>query len=951
MFILKNEKPAAKIQGKKDLLKCFESLSEFFITEISKHPEIIRIFYSIDSTLNQQTLQPEFELFQNALLTLVDLLVIEFMFEQLVKDKHNTRISSTFEYLNFAMPLNNPFFPLLDGVITKEVQKKLKTDGEDFLNSSNPIEYDRIEVNMLSIYHEHSLKYTRRIILGTNNQLKLEFNRTLSTKKKMGAFYTPLAVSKKMVELSLKQICQEKITIPLNQLCSDNSKLNSSQIVDRLSSILGFLMEFKILDPSMGTGNFLIEAFEYLREVHGDIIEKLSSLSPEIVQAALQPLNNLYFNGSRFQNCQDWELHILTNILHGVDVDPKAAYVAGLLLFLKFLESQKESNHSSNVLNLNLLVRNALVSPLSLTHEELERFSRRYKEPLYELISIRKKIKNGGKTSEVKSLYEKINLIKKSIRRELIAGNLIQRNGGDRPPTAILLPSDLQTFEPIIWPLDFPELFFTPEGILRQDIDYGFDLVIGNPPWEKWKGQKHEWGQKFANTSLYKEGDTDVVVNELLKSASLRRDYQEYKNYYRRIAEYLKIRYQLTSRGDQNLYKLFMELFLRITKKGGYFSIICPADFLSNKGTDVLRRHILKEASILSILELITGSDFFPEIHDNISVMILTARKGTPTELILSRTKIMKATDLMAYSDNEIREKLLEGITIGQTPSNLSFYHSSLIFQHTPQTNAIPIFDSLESIAVVEKQFQHPRLGDKEWNCKTSSGFHMTKARKDGLIIRQKTIIPVIKGENLVRFGYNNKVKWWVREGMEDKLVFWGQDYIGWKNVSGNDSRRRMRVVLFKANTVAVGNCINVLYNFPPRAGRFLCAIMNSLPFEFRLRQICLGNNINNYIMTEMPVPLYDLSNPLHRRIESWYDEFLPLSKEWANLHGTLKSPIKKSNLELKYIPHSSLLDALSALAYGLDLEDFESILYVQEKLWENYKRLAIKQYQDLMGK
>ena len=39
-----------------------------------------------------------------------------------------------------------------------------------------------------------------------------------------------------------------------------------------------------------------------------------------------------------------------------------------------------------------------------------------------------------------------------------------------------------EDLRPFCWELEFPEVFFTEEGLLKQEA--GFDIMIGNPPWE-----------------------------------------------------------------------------------------------------------------------------------------------------------------------------------------------------------------------------------------------------------------------------------------------------------------------------------------------------------------------------------------------------------------------------------------------------------------------------------
>jgi len=929
-------------QVEKTFLNSMKELNEFIIYELLKQPQITDLITGVVGSSSSSSWNKSRFFLQELLFYHADIILIRAFFEYILKNGSNER--KVF-HVSLIKPTNleeDAAFSKIQQSFSDFEHAKIK----ELLLRKMEVQFSSykefIKPTFLSLYLENSLKYKRLLTWNDSLSVVVKFVYVKSLKKGKGVYYTSPEICEKMIYLSLKPLCETKILNPLRELISKQSKLDSQEIKSRLSSIMNHLLQLKILDPSMGTGNFLIAAFNFLGGLHEVIVNELKKIDVEIVNEVLRSEKANFLMDGTPNNFSLWQEHILTHVLHGLDIDPKATLIAKMLLFLEFVNSFKASDDLFWKLDLNFLTRNALVSPINFHDEDAGRHFRSCQKQMVSILNIREKLRQITDVSEILSLTEKKKLIETQLRDGFIQEMLTSE---------ILRQDDLQKFMPVIWQLDFPEIFFLKDGTLKHASRQGFDLVIGNPPWEKWKGQKHEWGELFASTSLYKTGNTAEVVSELLKKDELRQDFEDYKGHYRRVARFLKARFSLTSRGDQNLYKIFLELFLILTKKDGIFSIICPADVLSNKGTDILRSHLLKNVNISSLLEIISGKEFFPQIHDNISVMILTVRKGNPTKFIYTRTKISTKDGLLDVDDDLVRKKLKQNIKMGKNPPHISYFSASIIENHTPKTNSIPLFDSSRSVSVTRKMFRYPKLGDKEWGCKTSSGFHMTKARRNRWIIRQKTRIPVIKGENLVRFGHNNKIKWWVQEEKEKNLTFWGQDYIGWKNVTGNDSRRRMRVVLFKANTVAVGNCINVIYNFPLGSGKYLCAMMNSLPFEFRLRQICLGNNINNYIMEEMPVPLHDPSNLIHRAIESWYDDFHPMSMDWARLHGNTRSSIKKSNLELRYIQYSSQLDALSAMAYDLDQEDLNTVLAAHDKLWNDYKKLVIQNFKDFKAK
>ena len=128
------------------------------------------------------------------------------------------------------------------------------------------------------------------------------------------------------------------------------------------------------------------------------------------------------------------------------------------------------------------------------------------------------------------------------------------------------------------WPLEFPHIFFA-EPISRR----GFDVVLGNPPWERIKLQEQEFFA--AREPAIAEAPTAAARERLiaaLKSAPKgSREHQLHEEFeiakrtseaasiFARVAESERGRFPLTGRGDVNTYALFAELFSELTSRLG----------------------------------------------------------------------------------------------------------------------------------------------------------------------------------------------------------------------------------------------------------------------------------------------------------------------------------------------------------------------------------------------
>ena len=117
------------------------------------------------------------------------------------------------------------------------------------------------------------------------------------------------------------------------------SLILESNIIRIEEELLSILDNIKILDPTCGTGAFLLNAVDLLEDIYKTIFSKLNIYDPYIV------------------------IKIITNNIYGVDIMDDAIDIAKFRLYLKVIQSLNNSNINSlnQNLSINLKVGNALV--------------------------------------------------------------------------------------------------------------------------------------------------------------------------------------------------------------------------------------------------------------------------------------------------------------------------------------------------------------------------------------------------------------------------------------------------------------------------------------------------------------------------------------------------------------------------------------------------------------
>lgn len=182
------------------------------------------------------------------------------------------------------------------------------------------------------------------------------------------------------------------------------------------------------------------------------------------------------------------------------------------------------------------------------------------------------------------------------------------------------------------WFIEFPEII---------ERDGGFDVVIGNPPWERIKLQEQEFfaTRSPAIASAANKAERQKLIDNLEKAnpdsadGRLWRDFVFTKRAAEAASEFARSsgRYPLTGRGDVNTYALFAELFSRLAGARGRAGIIVPSGIATDITTAPFFASLVDQRRLVSMHDFQTGLGFFDRIgHARFKFALLTlAATGT----------------------------------------------------------------------------------------------------------------------------------------------------------------------------------------------------------------------------------------------------------------------------------------------------------------------------------
>lgn len=262
------------------------------------------------------------------------------------------------------------------------------------------------------------------------------------------------------------------------------------------------------------------------------------------------------------------------------------------------------------------------------------------------------------------------------------------------------------------WPLQFPEVF-------NRD-NAGFDVVLGNPPWERIKLQEKEFFA--ARSPEIAVAPNAAARRRLIRALATSSDEQDQSLYQafieaRHAAEASSQfvrgsgRFPLTGTGDVNLYALFAELALNLVSQRGRAGIIVQSGIATDDSTKAYFDALASGKQLASLFDFENREGLFKGVHRSYKFSLLTIADQ------------VERADLMSFSTR------IEHLQDEKRRFQLSPEDFALI---NPNTRTCPLFRSIRDAELTRKLYRRvPVLMREEpkenpWGIKFSRLFDMS---------------------------------------------------------------------------------------------------------------------------------------------------------------------------------------------------------------------------------
>ena len=180
------------------------------------------------------------------------------------------------------------------------------------------------------------------------------------------------------------------------------------------------------------------------------------------------------------------------------------------------------------------------------------------------------------------------------------------------------------------WHLEFPEVF----------ENGGFEVVLGNPPWERIKLQETEhWIDEPYVANAPNKAERAKRILEYRESADLQKrarvcKFDRVKHVADGEGKFMResTRFPLSAIGDVNTYALFTEHALSSLNRIGRLGLIVPTGIATDHTTKELFGNIVQRNALKKLLGFENESFIFPAVHHAFKFCLLTAGPGSEEE-------------------------------------------------------------------------------------------------------------------------------------------------------------------------------------------------------------------------------------------------------------------------------------------------------------------------------
>jgi hypothetical protein len=789
------------------------------------------------------------------------------------------------------------------------------------------------------------------------------FHTASGERKATGSYFTPKVVVDHLVERSVVPALTKHLDKIADYLGRGDAAAAARDFFD-----------FRVADLAMGSGHFLVAAVDkiealmrtFLTEhtVPG-VIDELRRLAG----VARDALGTDEVAKSEVEEVGLLRRQVARRCIYGLDINPMAVELARLAIWIHtFVPGLPMSNLDHGLVNANSLtgigtIEEALdaLQPgrkpgeISLFDEILTDQLASAKTLLVDVANASEA--NKAEVEEGARLLVQARAAADTARRIFDAA--VAARIGWIDPGVILDDKSLQRvldrpevveaaeqLQPAHMPYLFPEVFLRTNG--------GFDVLLGNPPWEKIKIETDQWwGLRLPGLRSMQQKEKNAALREFRESRhDLEAEFEREQELVAALNNVIKKGPFDLGSGDTDLYQAFAWRNWQLLRNSGRFAIVIPRSALAGSALAHWRREILTRGSFADVCFLLNNQQWvFADVHPQYTIGLTVGEKsGQPVVR-------------WAGPFNNEEDFLAKAHDLAEVPAEEFLSWSNNV--------AFPLIPDPLSAQIFRQMKRSPRFDQHgpDWEFRP---FRELDATNDKSLLEFDTDsdrgrVPIYTGASFNLWNpvagppYAYAKESVLRRHFEEKLasavdrarsVYFGMKFdkgvlpmdsarLAFRDIARATDSRTMICCLLPPGVSAVHKAPLIVRRAgTAKAEAALLGIISSVPFDWATRR-WVELTMSFELLNSFPVPRPGLDGGLGARLVQISGLVAAVDERYANWASELGVPVGSITSQAEKDELLAELDAIVSLLYGLTADEVCHVFATFHRGWDYDARLT----------
>ncbi|MEZ0341676.1 hypothetical protein ACAG25_17035 [Mycobacterium sp. pV006] len=795
------------------------------------------------------------------------------------------------------------------------------------------------------------------------------FHTASGERKATGSYFTPKIVVDHLIERSIVPVLTEHLEKIAGHLSKGDAAAAAREFFD-----------FRVADLAMGSGHFLVAAVDKIEALMRTFLTEhaVPGVTEELLRLAGVARDALGSDDVAKSEVDEVGLlrrQVARRCIYGLDINPMAVELARLALWIHtFVPGLPMSNLDHGLVNANSLTGIGTIDEAldalqpGRAPGEVTLFDEILTDQLASSKTLLVDVANASEANKAE-VEEGARLLAEAreaadTARRIFDAAVAARMGWI-DPGVILDEESLQRvleqpgvaraaedLQPAHMPYLFPEVFL-------RSAD-GFDVLLGNPPWEKVKVETHQWwGLRLPGLrSMPQKAKIAALQTFRTSRPDLDKEFEIEQEQVLALNQAIKSGPFKLGSGDTDLYQAFAWRNWQLLRRGGRAAVVLPRGALSGSGLAEWRREVLAQGAFADVCFIENAGRWAFDMEPRYTIGLTVTERGDDHA----------ARWVGPFSNEKDLRSGAAQLTHVKGEEFVSWSNSA----------AFPLIPDPKSAEVFGQMKKSPRFDEARdgWEFRPIRELDATGDKKvmEFDIEEANGRIPIDAGAsfNLWSPDYGTPYAYSPQEVLRTYLgakvatssrnsrsALFGMDFesgelpldqprIAFRDITRATDTRTAIACLLPPGTATVHNAPALIRRSgTPRAEAFLLGVMCSIPFDWGARR-WVELHLTYEVLFQLPVPRYIAESALCSRVAQIAGMLAAVDDrytEWASAVGVAVGSVKTAAEKDDLIAE---LDALVSLLYGLTEDQVEHVFATFHRGWNYESRLqaVVKHYQ-----